>query len=87
MYLHKDPSSNNNLEFPAAVSLSLNTRAIQKVTSGSLLTKQAMRKKLLSTKNTYILKLFLNVVTAGIEAPVVWRNKFLYASVKEVYSL
>jgi hypothetical protein len=33
-----------------------NTRAIQKVTSGELLTKQAMRKKLLYTKkiHTYI---------------------------------
>jgi hypothetical protein len=31
-----------------------NTRAIRKVTSSEPLTKQAMRKKLLYTKNTYI---------------------------------
>jgi hypothetical protein len=46
------------------------TRAIQKVTSGELLMKQAMRKKILCTKNTYILEVLLNVVTAGIEAHV-----------------
>jgi hypothetical protein len=45
-------------------------RAIGKVTSGELLKKQVMRKKLFQ-KNTYILKLLLNVTTAGIETPVV----------------
>jgi hypothetical protein len=55
---------------------------------GKLLTKQATRKKkLLYTKNMYILKLLLNVVTAGIEAFVVLGNNFLYASVKEVSCL
>jgi hypothetical protein len=46
------------------------TRAIQKVPSGEQLTKQAMRKKCYIQKTTYILKLLLNVVTAGIEALV-----------------
>jgi hypothetical protein len=32
-------------------------RAIQKITSGELLTKQSMRKNVLYTKNMYILKL------------------------------
>jgi hypothetical protein len=40
----------------------------------------------LYTKNMYILKLLLNVVTAGIEA-LVLGNKFLYACVKEVCRL
>jgi hypothetical protein len=62
-------------------------RAIRKVTSGELLSKQAMRKKLLYTKNTYIRKLLLNIVTAGIEALVVLGNEFLYACVKEVCRL
>jgi hypothetical protein len=35
------------------------------------------------TKYIYIHKLLLNVVTAGIEAFVISRNKFLYACVKE----
>jgi hypothetical protein len=35
----------------------------------------------------YVLKLLLNIVTAGIEALVVMGNKFLYASVKEVCHL
>jgi hypothetical protein len=35
-------------------------------------------------KNMYMLKLLLNIVTAGIEALVVLGNKFLYACVKEV---
>jgi hypothetical protein len=49
--------------------------AIYKVTSGELLTKQAMRKQiLLYTKNMYILKLLLNVVTAGIGALVLGNN-------------
>jgi hypothetical protein len=60
------------------------TRSVRKVTSGKLLTKQAMRKKLLYTKSTYILKLLLIVVTARNEAPVVLGNKFLYACVKEM---
>jgi hypothetical protein len=46
-----------------------------------------MRKKLLYTKNTYIIQLLLNIVTAGIEALVVSGNKFLYACVKEVCRL
>jgi hypothetical protein len=43
-----------------------------------LLTKQAVREKkmLLYTKNTFILKLLLNIVTAGTEA-FVSGNKFL----------
>jgi hypothetical protein len=44
-----------------------NRRTLQKVTSGELLTKQVMRKKYYK-KDTHILKLFLNVVTARIEA-------------------
>jgi hypothetical protein len=59
-------------------------RAIQKVTFGELLTKQATRKKMLHPNNTYVLKLLLNVVTAGIKALVVSQNKSLYACVKEV---
>jgi hypothetical protein len=62
------------------------TRVIGKVTSGALLTKQAMRKKTLHTKNTYILKLLLNIVIAGIET-LVSGNKFLYDCVKEVCHL
>jgi hypothetical protein len=59
------------------------TRAIWKVTSGELLTKQAMRKKIM-----YILKLFLNAaVTTRTEAPVVSGNKVLFACVKEVCRL
>jgi hypothetical protein len=38
-------------------------------------------------KNTYILKLLLDVVTAVIEALFVSGNKFLYAWVKEVCRL
>jgi hypothetical protein len=45
------------------------------------------KKRLLYTKTKNILKLFLNQVTAGIEAHVVSENKFLYAYVKEVYRL
>jgi hypothetical protein len=55
--------------------------------SDGLLTKQAMRKNLLYTKNTYILKLLLNIFTVGNEALVVLGHKFLYASVKEVCHL
>jgi hypothetical protein len=61
-------------------------RAIQKVTSVELLTKQAMRKKSLYTKNTYIHKL-LNIVTVGIEELLVMENKFLYIYVKEICRL
>jgi hypothetical protein len=38
--------------------------AIWKVTSGELAIKQAVRKNLLYTKNIYILKALLDVVTA-----------------------
>jgi hypothetical protein len=38
-------------------------------------------------KNTHILKVILNVVTAGIEAPVISGNTFLYACVKAVCRL
>jgi hypothetical protein len=55
-------------------------------TSYELLTKQEMRKNFLYTKNICILKLILNVVTAGIEA-LVSGNKFLYACVKEICRL
>jgi hypothetical protein len=44
-------------------------RVIRKVTCGDLLTKQAM-KKILYAKNTYILKLLLNIVTGGTETLV-----------------
>jgi hypothetical protein len=64
-----------------------NTRAIRNVTSGELLTKRSMRKKMvLYAKNMYILKLLFNTVAAGIEA-LVLGNKSLYASVKEVWYL
>jgi hypothetical protein len=46
-----------------------------------------MRKKLLHTKNTSILKQLLNADTARIEALCVPGNKFLYAYVKEVCCL
>jgi hypothetical protein len=60
-------------------------RAIQKVTSGELLTKQAMRTNfIIYKKNMYVLKLHLNIVTAGIESLVISGNNFLYAFVKEV---
>jgi hypothetical protein len=61
-------------------------RAIRKVTSCQVLTKKSIEEKQiwLYTKNTYILKLLLNVVTAGIEALVISGNKFLHACVKEV---
>jgi hypothetical protein len=35
----------------------------------------------------YTLNLLLNIVTTGIEALVVWGNKFMYACVKEFYCL
>jgi hypothetical protein len=46
------------------------TRAFRKVTSGGLLRKQAMRKKIIILENTYVrvFKLLLRVVTTGIEA-------------------
>jgi hypothetical protein len=50
-------------------------RAIPKVTSSGLLTKQTMRKKIIIDKK-YILELLLNIVTTGIEARVLG-NKFL----------
>jgi hypothetical protein len=64
-------------------------RAIQKVIFGELLTKQATRKKeiLLYANNMYILKLLLNIVTAGIEALVISGKKFLFACVKEICHL
>jgi hypothetical protein len=40
------------------------TRAIRKVHSGDPVTKQAKRKNVLYTRNTYIFKLLLNVVSA-----------------------
>jgi hypothetical protein len=46
-----------------------------------------MRKHVLYTKNTYILKLLLNIVTAGIEALVASGNKFLYARDSEICRL
>jgi hypothetical protein len=55
------------------------------VKSGELLTEQAMRKNYI--KKTYIMKLLLNVVTAGIEAFVLLGNKVLYACAKEVCRL
>jgi hypothetical protein len=70
-----------------ALELSSLTSAIRKVTSGGLLTKQAMSKILLYTKNAYTHQLPLNVVTIGIEALVVLGNEFLYACVKEVCRL
>jgi hypothetical protein len=45
------------------------------------------RKNILYTKNMYVLKLLLNIVTAGIEALVASGNKFLYACVKEICHL
>jgi hypothetical protein len=64
----------------------LYTRAIRKGNPGELLIKQAIRKKLLYTKNTYILKLLHNAGTSGIEA-LVSGNTFLYACAKEVSRL
>jgi hypothetical protein len=40
-------------------------------------------KKILYTKNTYTLKLLLNIITAKTEA-LVLANKFLYASVRRL---
>jgi hypothetical protein len=58
-------------------------RVIRNTTSGELLTKQAIReKKLLHTKNRYVLKLILNVVTAGIET-LVSGNKFFCTPVSK----
>jgi hypothetical protein len=50
-------------------------------------TKQAMEIKTLSRENTYILKLFLQVVSAGTGPPVMIWNKVLYSYVKYVYRL
>jgi hypothetical protein len=44
-------------------------RVIRKVTSGELLTKQGIREKIIY-KNAYMLKLLLNLVTAGNDALV-----------------
>jgi hypothetical protein len=64
--------------------MSRNRRAIQKVTSGKLLTRQATIKKLYYIqKNAYILKLLLNIVTARTEALVISGNKFMHACVKK----
>jgi hypothetical protein len=61
--------------------------AIQKAPSGEMLTKQAMRKNnFIVYQNTYILKLLLNSVTAGIEA-LVSGEKLLYARDTEVCRL
>jgi hypothetical protein len=46
------------------------TRVIWKLTSGELLTKQAMREKEIIIYKIYVLKLLLNIVTAGMEALV-----------------
>jgi hypothetical protein len=65
-------------------------RFIWKVTSGKLLTKQAMagkKRNLLCTKITYMLKLLLSIVTAIVEALVISGNKFLNACVEEVCRL
>jgi hypothetical protein len=53
-----------------------NTRVIWKVTSGELLTKQAMRKNVVIYIK-YIHKLLLNIVTDGTEALVISENTFL----------
>jgi hypothetical protein len=64
-----------------------NMRAIHKVTSSELLTKQAMRKMFIICKNMYILKLLLRFVTVGIDALVISGNKFWYTCVKEACRL
>jgi hypothetical protein len=49
--------------------------------------KKVMRKYILFyTKNTYIIKVILNVVTPGIEV-LVLEDKFMYACIKEVCRL
>jgi hypothetical protein len=60
---------------------------IRKLGSGGLITKQAMRKKVIMHKIMYIFKLLLNIVTVGIKAYVASGNKFLYACVSEVCRL
>jgi hypothetical protein len=45
---------------------------------GELLTKQAMGKRVLHIKNTYMLKLIINLLTDETEA-IVSGNKFLYS--------
>jgi hypothetical protein len=63
-------------------------RAIWKVTSGELLTKQATRIFFYYIQKTqYIFKLLLFMVTARIEALAISGNMFLYARVKEVCCL
>jgi hypothetical protein len=65
------------------------TRAIWKVTSCELLTKQARGEKIyyIQKIHTYILKLLLNIVTARTEACIILGNKFLYVCVKEICCL
>jgi hypothetical protein len=81
-HCHDNFESNMNVVNSFAVTeiLSCIYKGFWKVTSSELLTKQAMRKKLLLyTKNTYIPKLLLNIVTTGIEALVLPENYFLNA--------
>jgi hypothetical protein len=61
-------------------------RAIWKVISSKLLTKQAMGKKIILYKSMYTLKLLLKIAITGIEA-LVSGNKLLYACVKEIWHL
>jgi hypothetical protein len=56
---------------------------MRKVTSSEML-KNNEKKICIMYKKKYILKLRLNVVTAGTEALVVSGNKYLYAYLKEV---
>jgi hypothetical protein len=63
------------------------TRAIWKVTSSELITKQAMRKEIINIKNTCILKVLFSVITIRIEALVVPEHEFLYTCVNEVCRL
>jgi hypothetical protein len=49
----------------------VNKRSVWKITSGALLTKEALRKKFaIYKKNVYVLKLLLNIATVGIEADI-----------------
>jgi hypothetical protein len=59
---------------------------LSKVTSGDMLTKQALTKFIIY-KKFVVLKLLLKLLTAGIEALVVPRNNFLYVWVKKAYCL
>jgi hypothetical protein len=62
-------------------------RAIWKVIFSELITKQAMRKKVLFTKKCIHTFVLFSVVTTGIEALVISWNKLLCACVKEVCHL